>query len=77
METSFRYLIGRNWMILSPRVGFFHPGAVVQTIQQWGQLGLRELVGNYWFLKTLVSGTSDRGFKSHPPHYESGMTEIP
>src|SRR5438128_5046431 len=38
----------------------------------WGQLGLRELVGNYWFGQILVSGTSDRGFKSHPPHQHLG-----
>jgi len=43
-------------------------GAVVQTTHLWGQLGLRELAGNYQFEEILVSGTSDRGFKSHPPH---------
>jgi len=35
----------------------------------WGQLGLRELADNYQFEEILVSGTSDRGFKSHPPHH--------
>jgi len=41
---------------------------VVQTTHLWGQLGLRELAANYQFEEILVSGTSDRGFKSHPPH---------
>ena len=42
-------------------------GAVVQTTQT---------VGTAWS-KILVSGTSDRGFKSHPPHYRRALDKLP
>src|SRR5260370_25702354 len=46
-------------------------GAVVQTTSEVGTAWSKRTSRQYWFELIPVSGTGDRGLKSHPPHQKT------